>query len=151
MGSDHLAPPPPRPRAPRQLPPGQQGVAGRPVSHYGPVPLFRPERWDLKIFGATAEDVTHSWSWDEITALPRTTVVADLHCAQGTTSTDHEWFGIPAATLLRLAPPAAGVTHVMAWAEYGYSANLRLSDFTAPTTLLATHRPASRPMPTAVT
>lgn len=28
----------------------------------------------------------------------------------------------------------------MAWAEYGYSASLRLSDFTAPTTLLATHR-----------
>lgn len=62
MGSDHLAPPPPRPRAPRQLPPGQQGVAGWPVSHYGPVPRFRPERWDLKIFGATAEEVTHSWS-----------------------------------------------------------------------------------------
>ncbi|GAA2956474.1 hypothetical protein GCM10020227_24440 [Streptomyces flavovirens] len=40
----------------------------------------------------------------------------------------------PAGTLLRLAPPAPGVTHVMVWAEYGYSANLRLRDFTAATT-----------------
>ncbi len=27
----------------------------------------------------------------------------------------------------------------MAWAEYGYSANLRLSDFSSPRTLMATH------------
>jgi DMSO/TMAO reductase YedYZ molybdopterin-dependent catalytic subunit len=39
-----------------------------------------------------------------------------------------------------LAPPAAEATHVMVWAEYGYSANLRLADLLAPTTLLATHR-----------
>lgn len=140
MGSDCPAPSPPGPQTADRLPPGQSRVAGWPVSHYGPVPRFRPERWDLKVFGATAGDSTHSWTWDEVTALPRTTVVADLHCAQGITSTGHEWFGVPAATLLRLVPPAPGVTHVMAWAEYGYSANLRVADFAAATTLLATHR-----------
>lgn len=132
--------PPPEPPGRGVLPPGQRRVAGWPVSHYGPVPRFRPGSWDLKVFGATLRAGPHSWSWDEVTALPRVTVVADLHCAQGTTSTGHEWFGVAAETILRLAPPAPGVTHVMAWAEYGYSANLRLSDFTAPTTLLATHR-----------
>lgn len=71
--------------------------------------------------------------------LPHVTVVADLHCATGPTSTDHEWYGIAAATLLDLAPPAPEATHVMAWAEYGYGANLRLADFTAGQTLLATH------------
>ncbi|MCX4616669.1 MULTISPECIES: molybdopterin-dependent oxidoreductase [Streptomyces] len=75
----------------------------------------------------------------EFTALPHTTVVADLHCATGPTSTDHEWFGIAATTVLDLAQPSPDVTHVMAWAEYGYAANLRLRDFTAPETLLATH------------
>ncbi|MYU35987.1 molybdopterin-dependent oxidoreductase [Streptomyces sp. SID8358] len=140
MGSDRPDQPPPPLRASGQLPPGQRRVAGWPVSHYGPVPRFRPDRWDLKVFGATARAAAYSWSWDEVTALPRTTVVADLHCATGTTSTGHEWFGVPAGTLLRLAPPAPGVTHVMVWAEYGYSANLRLRDFTAATTLLATHR-----------
>ncbi|MBV2357593.1 molybdopterin-dependent oxidoreductase [Streptomyces sp. J2-1] len=114
-------------------------MAGWPVSHYGPVPRFRPERWDLKVFGATAGGVTVSRTWEQVTALPRTTVVADLHCATGTTSTGHEWFGVPPEVVLGLAPPAERVTHVMIWAEYGYSANLRLSDFTAPGTLLATH------------
>jgi DMSO/TMAO reductase YedYZ molybdopterin-dependent catalytic subunit len=101
-------------------------VHGWPVSHYGPVPRFRPERWNLRVFGATATGDEHTWTFDDLTALPRTTVVADLHCATGPTSTDHEWYGIPAAAVLNLVPPAPDVTHVMTWAEYGYAANLRL-------------------------
>lgn len=139
MGSDRPRARGSAPSSPRPVPPGQRHVHGWPVSHYGPVPRFRPERWNLRVFGATAAGDEHAWIFDEITALPHTTVVADLHCATGPTSTDHEWFGIPAATVLDLVPPARDVTHVMAWAEYGYSANLRLSDFTAPETLLATH------------
>lgn len=125
-----------------ELPPGQRRVRGWPVSHYGPVPTFRPERWDLRVYGATADGRARAWTWPEFGAgpeLPRVTVVADLHCAAGVTSGGHEWFGVPASALLALVPPAASVTHVMAWAEYGYSANLRLADFAAPTTLLATH------------
>ena len=125
--------------ASRRIPPGQRHVHGWPVSHYGPVPRFRPERWNLRVFGATAAGTEHSWTFDELASLPRSTVVADLHCASGPTSTDHEWYGIPATAVLDLVLPAPEVTHVMAWAEYGYSANLRLSDFTAPHTLLATH------------
>ncbi|MFJ2770568.1 molybdopterin-dependent oxidoreductase [Streptomyces sp. NPDC087300] len=121
------------------LPPGQRRVAGWPVSHYGPVPRFRPERWDLRIFGATGTAGSYAWTYDELGDLPRTTVVADLHCATGTTSTGHEWFGVPAAALLALAPPAPEATHAMAWAEYGYGANLRMADLTADTTILATH------------
>ncbi|MFB8134434.1 molybdopterin-dependent oxidoreductase [Streptomyces mirabilis] len=80
MGGDHPGAPGSTPTAPRRVPPGQRHVHGWPVSHYGPVPRFRPERWNLRVFGAT-----------------------------------------------------------LAWAEYGYAANLRLRDFTAPETLLATH------------
>ncbi|MGW4202198.1 molybdopterin-dependent oxidoreductase [Streptomyces sp. NPDC004726] len=139
MGSEPPTPPARRPQTSEELPPGQRRVAGWPVSHYGPVPRFRPDRWDLRVFGATARGDAYRWTWEEVTALPRTTVVADLHCAAGTTSTGHEWCGIPADVVLRLAPPTREVTHVMAWAEYGYSANLRLADFSAATTLLATH------------
>ncbi|MFJ8989179.1 molybdopterin-dependent oxidoreductase [Streptomyces sp. NPDC102279] len=123
----------------RRIPPGRHHVNGWPVSHYGPVPRLRPARWNLRVFGATAGRVERSWTFEELTTLPHTTVVADLHCASGPTSTDHEWYGIPAAALLELVPPAAGVTHVMTWAEYGYTSNVRPADFTAPQTLLATH------------
>jgi DMSO/TMAO reductase YedYZ molybdopterin-dependent catalytic subunit len=36
------------------------------------------------------------------------------------------------------APPDPGVSHVMIWAEYGYSANVRMGDFDRATTLFAT-------------
>ncbi|MEU8775589.1 molybdopterin-dependent oxidoreductase [Streptomyces sp. NPDC048606] len=121
------------------LPPGQRLVKGWPVSHYGPVPRFRADRWNLQAFGATATGQKYSWTFDEVTALSRTTLTTDLHCASGTTTTGHEFYGVPAAVLLELAPPAPEVTHVMAWAEYGYSANLRLADFASDRTLLATH------------
>ncbi|MEU9097945.1 molybdopterin-dependent oxidoreductase [Streptomyces sp. NPDC048361] len=121
------------------LPPGQRLAKGWPISHYGPVPRFRPERWTLQVFGATADGGTRSWTFDEVLDMPKTTVEADLHCASGTSTLGHTFFGVPARTVLALAPPADGVSHIMAWAEYGYSANLRLSDFTAETTVLATH------------
>ncbi|MGW6159345.1 molybdopterin-dependent oxidoreductase [Streptomyces sp. NPDC055144] len=121
------------------LPPGQRLAKGWPISHYGPVPRFRPERWTLQVFGATANKATYSWTFEEVTALPKVTVVADLHCASGTSTTGHTFFGIPARVLLDLVPPAEGVSHVMAWAEYGYSANLRLEDFAADSTVMATH------------
>ncbi|MFE4454080.1 molybdopterin-dependent oxidoreductase [Streptomyces sp. NPDC056796] len=139
MGSDHPGAPGGTPRTPHPVPPGQHRVHGWPVSHYGPVPRFRPERWNLRVHGATATGREQVWTLGELGALPHVTVTADLHCATGPTSTDHEWYGIPAGAVLDLVPPAPDVTHVMAWAEYGYAANLRLRDFATPRTLLATH------------
>ncbi|WP_168220643.1 sulfite oxidase-like oxidoreductase [Streptomyces sp. RFCAC02] len=122
------------------LPPGQRTQRGWPVTHYGPVPRFRPERWEFRVFGATADGGVRSWTHDEFGALPYETVVADLHCVTKFSMPGSEWGGVRAATLLALVPPAPGVTHVMAWAEYGYSANLRLADFQDPSAVLATHR-----------
>ncbi|WP_449487970.1 molybdopterin-dependent oxidoreductase [Streptomyces purpurascens] len=55
--------------------------------------------------------------------------MADLHCVTKFSMLGAEWGGVPARTLLDIAPPADDVTHVMVWAEYGFSSNLRLSDF----------------------
>jgi DMSO/TMAO reductase YedYZ molybdopterin-dependent catalytic subunit len=110
------------------------------VLHYGPVPAFHPDTWDLRVSGATASGQEHRWSWDEIGALPRCRVVADFHCVTKFTIPDVAWEGIAAAELLRAAPPADAVTHVMVWADFGYSANLAIADFAADDTLLATHR-----------
>lgn len=123
------------------LPPGQRLQRGWPVTHYGPVPKFRPERWEFRIFGALADPAGRDrWNHEEFSALPYTTVTADLHCVTKFSMADAEWGGVAARTLLDLAPPAPAVTHVMAWAEYGYSANMRLSDFASERTILATHK-----------
>jgi DMSO/TMAO reductase YedYZ molybdopterin-dependent catalytic subunit len=117
------------------------------VLHYGPVPAFHPDTWDFRIFGATESAEDTLLSWPDVGKLPCCEVIADFHCVTKFTVPAVGWAGIPAAALLRLFPPAAAVTHVMIWAEFGYSANIRISDFAADDTVLATHRGGERLSP----
>lgn len=123
-----------------RLPPGQHFPRGWPVLHYGPVPTFVERTWDFTVFGATADGAEHRWDWPSIGRLPRTEVSADFHCVTKFSLLDNTWTGISTRVVVELAPPAADVSHVMVWAEYGYSANLRLSDLTATDALLVTAR-----------
>ncbi len=123
----------------RVLPPGQRLANGFPVRHYGPVPRFRPDRWRLTVNGATKDGEEHHLDVEAFAALPRDRVVGDLHCVSKWSVLDNTWEGVLARTLTDAVPPADDVTHVMAWAEYGYSANLRLDDFVSARTILATH------------
>jgi DMSO/TMAO reductase YedYZ molybdopterin-dependent catalytic subunit len=122
------------------LPPGQYIPRTLPVLHYGPIPAFRRETWDLRIFGATASGDDALLSWSELGELPVSDVTADFHCVTKFTVPGLCWSGVLAADLLHAFPPAAAVTHVMIWADFGYSANIRISDFAAEDTILATHR-----------
>ena len=123
-----------------RLPPGQYIPRGWPVLHYGRVPKTPLEKWDLRVFGATADGEQHRWDWAGLGELPRTEVAADFHCVTKFSLLDNTWTGISTRTLVDLAPPAEGVEHVMVWAEYGYSANLPLEDFLSPDALFVTHR-----------
>lgn len=123
-----------------RVPPGQRLARKWPVIHYGPVPRFRPDRWDLRVFGATESGADACWDWPGLACLPRCRVTADFHCVTGFSIAGVVWNGIAALEILRRVPPDPEVTHVMVWAEYGYSANLRIGDFADERTLLATHR-----------
>jgi DMSO/TMAO reductase YedYZ molybdopterin-dependent catalytic subunit len=92
------------------------------------------------VFGATESGRDHRWGWDEFAALPSHRVIADFHCVTKFSIPDVDWEGVPAAAVLQAVPPAADTTHVMVWADFGYSANVRIADFAADDTLLATHR-----------
>jgi DMSO/TMAO reductase YedYZ molybdopterin-dependent catalytic subunit len=121
-----------------RLPPGQYIPRGWPVLHYGPVPKFRAASWDFRIFGAVTDE--RVLGWPEFDALPRVEVVADFHCVTKFSVLGNRWRGVATRTVLELAPPLPDVTHVMVWAEYGYSANLTLADFAAETSLFAMAR-----------
>ena len=125
---------------PRPLPPGQRYAVRLPILHYGPVPRFRPDTWRLTVNGATASGEDRHLTMDELAALPHEEISADVHCVTKWTALDVCWGGIPTRALLDLVPPASGATHVMAWAEYGYSATLRMDDLVSARALLATHR-----------
>jgi DMSO/TMAO reductase YedYZ molybdopterin-dependent catalytic subunit len=137
--------PPPGPSRPpgqdllpgQDLPPGQRVRPDWAPQHYGPVPSFRPGTWDFRVSGATESGREHRWDWTGIGSLPRFSITADLHCVTKCTIAGIAWEGIAAAEVLQAAPPAGTVTHVMVWADYGYSANIRISDFAADTTLFA--------------
>ena len=121
----------------RVLPPGQRLADGLRVKHYGRVPRTNLATWDLAVTGATADGATRRLTLDEVRALPRTRVRGDLHCASKWSVPDLEWGGVLVRTLLDLVPPADDATHVLAWAEYGYSATLRIEDVASPRALLA--------------
>lgn len=125
------------------LPPGQYAASDWQVLHYGPVPVFRAHTWDLRVRGETGAGECR-WTWQEFDALPRVRVSADFHCVTRFSLSGVVWHGVPATALVEQAPPTEKVTHVMVWADYGYSANLPLADFLADTTLLATHREGER-------
>jgi len=125
--------------AERALPPGQRCASGWPVLHYGPVPHDRGDRWNLVVTGATESGADHELDVDEFAALPRTTVTGDLHCVTRWTVPDNTWTGVAARTILERYPPAVGAEYAMVWAEYGYSASLRMQDLASPRSLLATH------------
>lgn len=124
---------------PRVLPPGQRHATQLKVQHYGPVPRFKPDTWCLNVTGSTADGADVALDLQQFCGLPRARVVGDLHCVTKWTVVDKVWEGVLARTLLQLVPPAADVTHVLAWAEYGYSSTLRLEDLASPRAILATH------------
>lgn len=121
------------------IPPGQHLQASMPVLHYGPVPVFQPLAWDLRVCGATESGREHRWTWADFRELPRQEVTADFHCVTKLSVLGVSWIGVPGADLLAAVPPGPDVTHVMVWAEYGYGANVSIDVFAAPDTLLATH------------
>jgi DMSO/TMAO reductase YedYZ molybdopterin-dependent catalytic subunit len=130
-----------------RLPPGQYIPRGWPVLHYGPLPKFDEQVWDFRVFGKTADGGEHRWDWPEFGHLPRTDVRADFHCVTKFSLLDSTWTGVATRTLLELVPPAPQVTHVLVWAEYGYSANMRLTDFASEAALFVTHRDGERLTP----
>ena len=123
-----------------RLPPGQYIPRGWPVLHYGKVPGFTASTWDFTVSGATADGGQRRWDWQQFGALPRTEVHADFHCVTKFSVLDNTWTGVATRTLVDLVPPAPGVTHVLVVAEYGYSANMTLADFTSEAALFVTHR-----------
>jgi len=123
-----------------RLPPGQREQHNWPVLHYGPVPRFKPDRWDLQVYGATASGGKYAWDYQAFNELPTHTVTADFHCVTKFSILGGEWTGVLASTLLELAPPAQDAAYALVCAEYGYSANLRIEDLRHEGAIFATHR-----------
>jgi DMSO/TMAO reductase YedYZ molybdopterin-dependent catalytic subunit len=122
-----------------RLPPGQSLTLKFPVLHYGPVPPFDPETWDLHVMGEVEEEVR--WDWEAFQELPRTSVHMDIHCVTRWSKFDTQWEGVSLKTLVDegLIKPKSSAAYVMQHCEYGFTVNLPLDVALSKNFLLATH------------
>lgn len=120
-----------------KLPPGQSLTLKWPVLHYGSVPNFDPQTWDLKIYGLVESPLKLTWA--EFNALPKVQTASDFHCVTRWSRFDNHWTGVAMQEILRRVNPKPGASHVLIHAEQGFTANVPLADLDRPEVLLATH------------
>lgn len=120
---------------PERVPPGQHLTAGWPVLHTGAVPDLEVAGFSFTLTGLVERRVR--LSWQELQALPETTITADLHCVTGWTRLDNTWAGLHPRDLLARAGVRPGATHALVTGHPAYSANLPLDALLADDVLLA--------------
>jgi DMSO/TMAO reductase YedYZ molybdopterin-dependent catalytic subunit len=122
-----------------RLPPGQSLTNKFPVLHYGPVPSFKPDTWDFRVWGEVEDPILLNWT--EFNALPRTRLTMDIHCVTRWSKADTEWEGVSVRTLVDqgLLKPLSSARYVLQHAEFGFTVNLPLEVVLQENFLLATH------------
>lgn len=112
------------PEIAERVPPGQRLVKTWPVLHFGSIPPFDGVNWDLEVSGLVEHPFT--LTYQELQALPKVTVGADMHCVTGWTTLDNTWEGVAFRTLRDMAAPLAEARWVIARGAHGYTSNLSL-------------------------
>ncbi|HEU5332758.1 MAG TPA: sulfite oxidase-like oxidoreductase [Actinocrinis sp.] len=113
----------PRP-AEGKLPPGQYETRDFPVLSAGPTPRISHDRWEFTI--STEGGARHTWTWNQLMALPAEQPTVDLHCVTKWSKFDTSWQGVSLDVLLAEVETAADFTLVHAYG--GYTTNLPLED-----------------------
>jgi DMSO/TMAO reductase YedYZ molybdopterin-dependent catalytic subunit len=108
------------------LPPGQYLTEDFPVLSAGPTPRIPTDSWEFVI--TTEVGVKHSWSWDQLTALPAQEPTVDIHCVTKWSKLATSWKGVSMDTLLAEVDTAADF--VLARSYGGYTTNLPFEDIT---------------------
>ncbi len=116
------------------VPPGQAVTEAFPVLTYGPTPRVSQDELHLTIFGLAQQQAFH---WQDLLALPQTTIRRDFHCVTHWSKLNVSWTGVLATDLVKSLAISAEATHVMLHAYGGYTTNLSLDDFLAEDCLLA--------------
>lgn len=120
-----------------RVPPGQFITEKFPVLHYGSVPKVDLAAWDLRIFGLVERPLR--LTWEQVRALPETTLRTDIHCVTRWSKLDTTWSGVLWRDFLTtLQPRVAGeATHIMAHCENNFTTNIGLDVLDDDDTMLA--------------
>lgn len=115
-------------RREKRIPPGQVLTRKWPVLHAGETPEYADlNQWDFYIFGEVESKLR--LTWNEFDNLPRTRVLADMHCVTRWSKLDNTWEGVATREVVKLVTPKPTARFVMAHGENGFSTNLPLAEF----------------------
>jgi DMSO/TMAO reductase YedYZ molybdopterin-dependent catalytic subunit len=120
---------------PARLPPGQYYTEKWPVLHAGEVPDVDLATWTLEVTGEVEEPL--SLSYEELRALPSTTVATDIHCDPRWSRFDAGFTGVHWRELATLCRPQPTARFAIAHAEHGFTSNLPLEALDAEDALVA--------------
>jgi DMSO/TMAO reductase YedYZ molybdopterin-dependent catalytic subunit len=120
---------------PKRLPPGQYLTDKWPVLHAGSVPNTDLATWDFRVFGEVENPIT--LNWEQLTSLPTTEIVTDIHCVTRWSRFDTAFKGVHWRELAKLVRPRPTARFVVAHAEQGFSANVPLDFLEDENALLA--------------
>jgi DMSO/TMAO reductase YedYZ molybdopterin-dependent catalytic subunit len=123
---------------PARLPPGQTFTEKWPVLHAGSVARYTDlSTWTLRVFGEVEEEL--ELTWEQFSALPRTSNVQDIHCVTRWSRFDTSFEGVHWRELAKLARPKPSARFAIAHAEAGFTANIPIASLEQDDALLATH------------
>lgn len=107
-----------------RLPPGQYLTADFPVLSAGPTPRVSTDTWEFVI--VDRHDVRHTWSWEQLLALPIETITTDIHCVTRWSKLGTRWRGVSLDHLLEQVGEDGAFTRVFSYG--GYTTNVPRAD-----------------------
>lgn len=109
-----------------RLPPGQYLADDFPVLSAGPTPRVPTETWEFVIVGL--DGLRHTWSWDELHAMPVDTITTDIHCVTRWSKLGTHWRGVSLDHLLEQSGESGAYAEVFSYG--GYTTNVSRLDLT---------------------
>ncbi len=107
-----------------RLPPGQSLTLDFPVLHYGGIPHFDENTWNMRVFGLVDKEMR--WNWSEFQALPTVKITTDIHCVTRWSKFDTEWEGILFRDFVNLFGVKPEAKYVIAHCDGDYTTNTPL-------------------------
>lgn len=103
----------------QRLPPNQRLKTNFSVLHFGKVPKFDKQTWDIRVEGLVENPIR--LTYDEFLALERTVNVSDFHCVMGWSRFDNKWEGVRFSDIAKLARPKSSARFATIEADGGYN------------------------------
>lgn len=119
-----------------RTPPGQALTSDFPVLSAGPTPKIALADWSFTL--KVGPRPVAKWSWEEFSALPRTSYVRDIHCVTTWSKLDTAWEGVLIDDVLAAAglEPPTGFT--LAHGFDDYTTNVPTADLVGGKAMIAT-------------